>query len=334
MPSKSHQVLLENVTTILQRTGYSIIILPPMKKACFDIIAKKKDSTLIIKISPYIDSFTRDNAYELNKVARFLDASPLIIGIKGRRFDEIDEGLVLLRYGIPVISPDTFLSLMVHKLKPLVICNRGGYYVIINRNILRKARIDKNLSYGDLAKLVGVSRRTIYEYEHSINPPPDVAARLEEILETPIVQGVQIFELATPLEERENYNIQSMTDLKEEVSNLLKELGILSQFWMTAAPFDAFGIHQNNDKIQSGLNVLVCVEEDENIKSITQRATITQGIASLTKRRAIMVVEEEKEDEPYSNIPTFTVEELKQMKRAFELVKSWVKKYENVKKVA
>ncbi|MHA1778950.1 MAG: transcriptional regulator, partial [Candidatus Heimdallarchaeaceae archaeon] len=114
MPSKSHQLILEHVTTILQRTGYSIIQLPLNKKACFDILARKKDTILIIKIAPYIDSFTRDNAYELNNIAQFLNASPLIIGIKGRRFDEIDEGLVLLRYGIPVISPETFLSMMIH----------------------------------------------------------------------------------------------------------------------------------------------------------------------------------------------------------------------------
>ena len=77
------------------------------------------------------------------------------------------------------------------------------------------------------------------------------------------------------------------------------------------------------------MNVLVCVDEIQQ-KNIIERAILTQDIASLTKRRAVMIVEDS--DSPLTqNIPTFTVDELNQMKKAFDLVKNWVKKYADIK---
>ncbi|MHA1200587.1 MAG: helix-turn-helix domain-containing protein, partial [Candidatus Heimdallarchaeaceae archaeon] len=217
MVQKNKLTILTDVERILHASGYGIVQLSQGSKACFDIIAKKKDQLIIIKIEPYIDNFSRDNSYELKNIASFLNASPMIIGERGRRFSEIDDGLVLLRYGIPVVSTETFGNLIVHGVPPIVYCSKGGYFVQINRKQLRQARIEKNLSYADLAHLVGasgetsVSRRTIYEYEHSINPPPMTAALLEEILETPITQGIRIFDIDIEREERPDYSLENLS---------------------------------------------------------------------------------------------------------------------------
>ncbi|MCK5304184.1 MAG: helix-turn-helix domain-containing protein, partial [Candidatus Heimdallarchaeota archaeon] len=186
-----------------------------------------------------------------------------------------------------------------------------------------------NLSYADLAQKVGVSRRTIYEYEHSINPPPETAALLEDVLESPLAEGIRIFDLEIENEERPNYSIESLSSMKEDVSQILQDLGFLSQFWTKLSPFDAFGEHKSQD-MHSGLNVLVCVDDAQN-KQVINRAVLTHNIASLTKRRAIMIVEDDKETPLTQTIPTFSIDELQQMKKAFELVKRWVKKYSDLK---
>ena len=112
------------------------------------------------------------------------------------------------------------------------------------------------------------------------------------------------------------------------MSEVLEELGFISQFWTRQSPFDAFGEQKNLD-IHSGLNILICVDEAQQ-KKLMERASITQNIATLTKRRAIMIVDDiDQEIDP--NVPTFTVEELNQMKEAFDLVKKWVKKYSDLK---
>ncbi len=329
MSQKSRIGILNEVEKFLQNTGYGIAKLSSGSNACFDIIAKRRNQLIIIKVEPYVDNFDRDNSFELKNIASFLNASPIIIGEKGRRFSQIEDGLVLLRYGIPVISTETFSNLIANGIPPVVYCSRGGYFVQINRKVLRQARIERDLSYADLAHLVGVSRRTIYEYEHSINPPPETTARLEEILDVPIAQGIRIFDIEIEKESKPQYSVKSMSSFKEEISSILQDLGFLSQFWTRLSPFDAFGEHKSQD-MHSGLNVLVCVDEDQN-KNLFKRISLTQDIASLTKRRAIMIVEDDQEHPATQSIPTFTLEELNQMKRAFDFVKRWVKKYSDLK---
>ncbi len=329
MSQKSRIGILNEVEKFLQNTGYGIAKLSPGSNACFDIIAKRRNQLIIIKVEPYVDNFDRDNSFELKNIASFLNASPIIIGEKGRRFSQIEDGLVLLRYGIPVISTETFSNLIANGVPPIVYCSRGGYFVQINRKVFRQARIERDLSYADLAHLVGVSRRTIYEYEHSINPPPETTARLEEILDVPIAQGIRIFDIEIEKESKPQYSVNSMSSFKEEISSILQDLGFLSQFWTRLSPFDAFGEHKSQD-MHSGLNVLVCVDEDQN-KHLFKRISLTQDIASLTKRRAIMIVEDDQEHPATQSIPTFTLEELNQMKKAFDLVKRWVKKYSDLK---
>ncbi|MEE9409371.1 MAG: helix-turn-helix domain-containing protein [Candidatus Heimdallarchaeota archaeon] len=329
MSQKSRIGILNEVEKFLQNTGYGIAKLSPGSNACFDIIAKRRNQLIIIKVEPYVDNFDRDNSFELKNIASFLNASPIIIGEKGRRFSQIEDGLVLLRYGIPVISTETFSNLIANGVPPIVYCSRGGYFVQINRKVFRQARIERDLSYADLAHLVGVSRRTIYEYEHSINPPPETTARLEEILDVPIAQGIRIFDIEIEKESKPQYSVNSMSSFKEEISSILQDLGFLSQFWTRLSPFDAFGEHKSQD-MHSGLNVLVCVDEDQN-KNLFKRISLTQDIASLTKRRAIMIVEDDQDHPATQSIPTFTLEELNQMKKAFDLVKRWVKKYSDLK---
>ena len=152
---------------------------------------------------------------------------------------------------------------------------------------------------------------------------------LENVLESPLAEGIRIFDLKIEKEERPNYSIDNLSSMKEEVYQILQDLGFLSQFWTKLSPFDAFGEHKSQD-VRSGLNVLVCVDDERN-KYVIDRAVLTQNIASLTKRRAIMIVEDDKETTLTQTIPTFTIDELQQMKKAFELVKRWVKKYSDLK---
>ncbi len=329
MSAKNRELMMQQITQLLNTAGYSIVQLSPGSKACFDIIAKRRDQLIIIKFSSYIDNFSRDDSYELKSVASFLNASPLIIGERGKRFTELEDGLVLLRYGIPVVGLETFTNLIGQGMPPIVYCSRGRYFVQINRRLLRQSRLEKNLSYADLAQKVGVSRRTIYEYEHSINPPPETAALLETVLESPLAEGIRIFDFEIENEERPSYSIDNLSSMKEDVSQILQDLGFISQFWTKLSPFDAFSEHKSQD-VHSGLNVLVCVDDEQN-KHVINRAAMTYSIASLTKRRAIMIVEEDKEHPLTQTIPTFTVDELQQMKKAFELVKRWVKKYSDLK---
>ena len=86
MVQKSKLSILTEVEKILNTSDYGIAQLSRDSKACFDIVAKKRDQLIILKIEPYIDNFSRDNSFELKNIASFLNASPMIVGERGRRF--------------------------------------------------------------------------------------------------------------------------------------------------------------------------------------------------------------------------------------------------------
>ncbi len=331
--SQARDIIMEKIDLILERNGYHYVKTSSSEgRTSFDIIARKKDLILILKIEPYIDNFNKENSQELINIAQFLNASPMIIGVKGRsdRIGQIEDGLVLLRYGIPVISPETFLNLIHFNIPPIIYCKRGGYYVQIDRKELTRARLEKNLSYADLARLINVSRTTVYEYEHSINPSPDIVADLEEILGVDLTEGIDIFSYDFNELEIPPYKKKPLTNMKEEISSSLEDLGVIFQYWTKLSPFDAFGEHHNKDE-RSGLNILLCINEENIVSSSKFKIDITNKIASLTKRRALMVVESK--DHPFaSNIPTFTVDELQNIRKAFDFVREWVAKHDSIKK--
>ncbi len=330
---KAKDILINIIINTMKKLDYSFVELTSMYKgeSAVDIIAKRGSRLLALKISPYIDNFDNKKSVELKNLAAFINASPIIIGVRGRRFDQLDDGLVLFRYEIPVVSPETFLNLLIDGLSPIIYCYKGGYYVKINRKILRKARVDHGLSYNSLAQMLGVSRRTVYEYEHSINPSPEIAIKLEDIFNVSLTQGIQIFNLKIETEPFPTNQNFSLSPIKSEVANLLKELGIFSQFWMKKMPFDAYGEHLSKNNTRSGLNILLCVDDgNEKEEEIVKRINITKRISSIAKRRPIMVVED-KDHIASEHVPTFTLDELQEMQRAFQLVKEYMNKYTKLK---
>jgi putative transcriptional regulator len=75
---------------------------------------------------------------------------------------------------------------------PLVSVSPGGLYVNIDENLLRSLREGKQLSLGDLAHLLGVSRRTISKYENGMGTTMEIALRLEELFDTAITRPIDL----------------------------------------------------------------------------------------------------------------------------------------------
>ena len=67
---------------------------------------KKGDTLVIIKVASQIDSVTADIAWDLNLIARYLQATPLIVGERARD-TELERGVVYIRYGLFALSPET-----------------------------------------------------------------------------------------------------------------------------------------------------------------------------------------------------------------------------------
>ncbi len=130
--------LIRAVEAILRGTGYKSARLE-FKGSCFDIVASRLFLLLFIKVVTNIDTVTEEQAEDLKRLAKFFNASPLIIGLKTKN-SELEEGVVYDRFGIYSLRPETLYDVLVENELPAIFAERGGFYVRVNGALLRELR--------------------------------------------------------------------------------------------------------------------------------------------------------------------------------------------------
>ena len=156
--------LIRETRSILSKAGFYISEESDLHTICFDIVARRDNVLIIIKILSNVDSFTKSNANELLVLSNMLGGAPILIGErKSKR--KIESGIVYLRYGVPMFNFQTLQDSILEGIPPLIFSAPGGFYVNIDGEALRKAREDNSISLGALAEIAGVSRKAIQMYE-------------------------------------------------------------------------------------------------------------------------------------------------------------------------
>lgn len=161
-----------HIVDILENEGldYSIINYPEKNKKSIDIIVAYKSKKLVIKVST--DKITKEELMDLEKFSYIAESFPIIIT------DETEEDIALQKDKVVGLSLDG-LKRVIEGDKIYVYRTRGGMFVRIRSDILRRKREEMKYSMGDLAKMLGVSRKTIYDYE---NGESDVSIEIAEKL--------------------------------------------------------------------------------------------------------------------------------------------------------
>ncbi|MEE9151451.1 MAG: transcriptional regulator, partial [Thermoplasmata archaeon] len=132
----SRKEVLSKVREVLIHLGFSVSEPHSMRSISFDIVARRDDVLLIIKILGNVDAFNRDNAKELQILANLLQGSPIILGLKNSTSD-LEDGVVYFRHGIPIISLGTFKDFFIEDVPPFVFAAPGGLYVHMDGELLR-----------------------------------------------------------------------------------------------------------------------------------------------------------------------------------------------------
>lgn len=184
-------MLLKEVHKLLQNSGFATSDPKDLVHAGFDMVARKGSLILIVKVAANASSLTGHAVAGMVTLARAVNGSPLIIAIKNGS-EPVEDGIMYTRAGISLLSPQSFYDIVVEGVPPLVYAASGGYYVNIDSEILKKAR-EGGMSLGELAKMGGVSRRSIRMYEDGMGAKLEVAIRLEERM------GIELIIPADPL---------------------------------------------------------------------------------------------------------------------------------------
>ncbi|MGA2934642.1 MAG: transcriptional regulator [Methanomicrobiales archaeon] len=187
----TQEALLQRVRSLLLDTGFQVSDPCSQRPRSFDLIARNLRILMVVKAISHIDGVSEDIARDLDLVSYYLGGAPLIVGERTRDAD-LPRGAVYVRYGIYAISVPTLSDFLVEGIPPLVYVSPGGLYVNLDEALLHALREEKQFSLGDLAHLLGVSRRTISKYENGMGTTMEIALRIEELFDAAITRPIDL----------------------------------------------------------------------------------------------------------------------------------------------
>ncbi len=297
--------LIKTVEAILRSAGYKTARLE-FRGSCFDIVASRLVLLLFIKVVSNIDTVTEEQAEDLKRLAKFFNASPLIVGLRSKNA-ELEEGVVYERFGIYALRPETLYDVFMNNELPAIFAERGGLYVRINGQLLKELRERHGYSINELAGLLGVSRKTLLNYERGEQAVSlDVAIRLEELFDEPLAEPIDV--LNAKVEAK--LDVKPESPLEKEVFERLKHLG-LGLVKVKKAPFNAVSKGEE-------FRILTGIDEKKT-RSTLKRAEMVAEVGKIINSDGVFILEKTK-TEVVKEVPLIPKESLKEVKDADELI--------------
>jgi putative transcriptional regulator len=280
----SHDALVGNVIAMLEDAGFTVSDRCAVRPKSFDVVARRDRDLVFVKILGNIDAFDRATGVAMRRLGEFLKGTPLVIGLRTRD-KELDPGVMYLRHGVPVLSPDTAYNLFVERVEPLIYAAPGGLYVSIDGDVLKDEREDRGWSLGQLANELGVSRRTVSKYEDGMDASIDVAQQLEELFGGDLTNPLDVFDGADAVRDDEDDAADDHAGGEEpESATLLSRAGFVVH--PTArAPFRT--VSEDEDNAERTL----ITGHSEFTKTAEKRARIMASIGRVIRTRSVYFVE-------------------------------------------
>jgi len=284
----SRSALVGNVTAMLEDAGFVVSDRCAIRPKSFDIAARRGDDLILVKILANIDAFNEATGHEMRRLGTYLEATPLVIGLRSRD-EDLKPDVVYFRHGVPVFSPDTAYNLFIENVPPLIYAAPGGLYVNIDGDLLADERQDKDWSLGQLASELGVSRRTVSKYEDGMNASVEVAMALEELFEAPLTSPVDVLEGADEVHESEATPDDPEADPDDQQVVAVFTRAGYSVHPTVRSPFTAVSEDEDDSDI-------VLTGHSKFTKAAEKRARIMSSIGAVTRTRSVYVVDRAKQD--------------------------------------
>jgi len=319
--------LVKNIREIMSNAGFYVSDLYSMRPIGFDLIARRDNSLLIIKVLTNINALSENVAKELKVLSELLNGHPLLIGERsGAGF--LEEDVVYYRFGIQAISPETLRSHLLDGTPLKIYAAPGGFYVNLDNERLTKLRQKQKISLGSFARSVKVSRRTVRMYEEGMNARVEFASRIEELLGDTVTLSIDILKTykekphSEEKEEKPSYSYEQNDRLKEfqrEVFSILKQVGY-EIIPMDRCPFDA--VSKNKERI-----LLTCVHRYD--KKLLRKAQIVSSISKITEKQAVLFTEGEVNRTNIGGTPLIIKKELRKIRGPEEIIELILERLSN-----
>lgn len=306
--------LVEQTRTTLTRAGFELSVPTVLRPVSFDVVARKGDVLLLVKVFTNADSLSEPLAAELRTLAQLLRASPLLIGERSSA-GALEDGVLYLRHRVPLVTPATLEGELLRDEPALVYAAPGGYYVNVDGPMLRGLREHRQLSLGQIAEVAGVSRRAIAMYEEGMGALVEVVERLEGFFEEPLVRPVEMFQ--APPQDIPDFDPATPREaLERDVLALLSGLGY-HVVPTGRSLFDAVG-HDPSARGREASLLLAGVGDLD--AAMADKARALQSIGSIAGTHFALIVRDRKSREHLEGAPLIGRDELSRMGQTEDIV--------------
>ena len=152
--------LIDRIAVYLLKEGFTV---KSLTGSCFDLLARKQENILIIKVLEDANSVSRQYVDEMDNVAAYIGATPLIIAEKAG--NKLEDNVLYTRFGMYTLNFFTLASSIKNKF-PFIKRTQAGLTAYIDGNKLKKKREELGYSLNSLSKKIGVTKRMIIRYEN------------------------------------------------------------------------------------------------------------------------------------------------------------------------
>ena len=299
--------LINEIRDLLAKTGFYLSDKANTRGMSFDIIARRDQNLLMIKVLTNVDAFTETNARELKLIARTLSGSPILVGRRSGG-GRLEEGVIYSRFGVPILSKETFVDFFAEGVPPFVFSAPGGLYVRLDGDLLRQLRDTKNISLGTLAEVAGVSRRTVQMYLEGMSATIDIALRLEEFFGEPLVIPVDPFAYTKDLEQA-LVSWNEFDTFEKHVFQKLQNLGF-EVLPTLRCPFEA---------LTSDREAIYLTGVRARNENVEEKVTMVSNISKVAERDSVVFVEGTRVRMSIRGTPIINKEELRKIKEREEI---------------
>jgi putative transcriptional regulator len=299
----SRSALVGNVISMLRDAGFLVSDRCSVRPKSFDLAARRGEDLLLVKVLGNIDALDGETGAELRRLGTYLDATPVVVGLRTRD-EDLKHEVVYFRHGVPVLHPETAMDLFIENVPPLIYAAPGGLYVNIDGDVLADEREERGWSLGRLANELGVSRRTVSKYENGMNASIEVAVRLEDLFGRPFSNPVDVLDGAEEVRDAEPTPEDPAPDQSDEhVVHVLRRAGF-TVHPTARAPFKAV----SEDADREVENVLT--GHSAFNKTAEKRARLMSSLGEVTRTRSVYFTEKSNRRESVDGTALVSCEEL------------------------
>jgi len=247
-----------------------------LTRSSFDLLARKQDKILLIKVLEDANSITKQYVDEMNTISAYINAIPIIIAEKAGK--KLEENIVYTRFNMYALNLMTFINSIKNRF-PFIKRTQAGLTASISGKKLREKREQYGYSLNSLSKKVGVTTRMITRYENEDSEITiNKAMKIYDIFGQDVFNQINIFYTNGVIENNPKSDFsRKYMDLGFDAADMRR-----SPFDIIARKDDELILTELGDKRKPGFSSLSRLLDADNLVIFDKKKP--KDIPSMTKK--------------------------------------------------